>query len=160
MNEKEISQKSYSICGNMFISFIITLAAGTLCYEESVPESFIRIYRILIFSVCVFTWIIISLVSGIQNKWQYEVFTVLFWLIPPLAIYLANDGPETFRMSITMYLLSEFFTIMFIAPAEAMGEIFQMGAVPVIFVLMLTYTVAFLVGNLFSDNLKKVITLF
>ena len=150
----------YNFCGNMFISFIITFAAGTLCFEESLPESVINIYRMFVFIVCILTWIILSIISGVQNKWQYEIFTVLFWLVPPLVIYLANDGPEAFTMSMTMYLLSEFFAIMFSAPAEAVGEVLRIGAVPVMIVIVLLCTFAFLAGMLCSDKLKKVITLF
>lgn len=160
MSEKKLHKKSYSFCGNMFISFLITFAAGTLCYEEYVPESLIKFYRMFIFIICMLTWIILSVISGAKNKWQYEIFTVLFWLLPPLAIYLANDGPEVFRMSIPMYLLSEFSVILLTTPAEAMGEVFLMGGLPVIFMIVLICTFAFLAGNLFSDKLKKVITLF
>lgn len=152
MSEKKIHKKSYSICENMFISFIITFAAGSLCYEGYVPESLIKIYRMFVFILCILTWIVLSVISGAQNKWQYEIFTVLFWLIPPLAIYLANDGPEAFQMSMTMYLLSEMFIIMFRTPAEAVGEIFQMGATPIIFIIVLVCTFAFLAGNLFQTN--------
>ena len=144
----------------MFVSFIITFAAGTLCYEAYVPENIIKIYRMLIFVICLFTWIALSVISGVQNKWQYEIFTVLFWLIPPVTIFLANDGPEICRMSITMYVFSELFAIMFTAPAEAVGEILNLGVTPVIILVVLICTFAFLTGRLFSANLKKVITLF
>lgn len=152
MSENKIHKKQYSICENMFISFIITFASGTICYEGYIPEGLAKIYRTLIFVICLLTWIVLSVISGAQNKWQYEIFTILFWLIPPLAIYLSNDGPEVFRMSISMYLLSELFTIMFRTPAEAVGEVFRMGAVPVILIVVLICTFAFLAGNLFQTN--------
>lgn len=151
--------KPYSTCENMFISFMITFTAGVLCFENYMPESFIEIYRTAVFVLCIGTWLALSFCSGAGKKWAYEIFTVLFWLVPLLVIYLADNGPELFRMSIIMYLLSEFSAIVFIAPAEAVGGFFGMGAVPAIFVMVLICTLAFLAGNLLSEKLKKVITL-
>lgn len=154
-DEKKVHRRRYSLCENMFISFIITFAAGTICYESTLPEGFVNFYRTVVFILCIFTWIAISLFSGIRNKWQYEIFTVLFWIVPQIIIYLADNGPEFCRMSLTMYLLSEFSLIVFTRPAEAMGSAFRIGAVPMIFVIILVSTFAFLAGNLFSDKLKK-----
>lgn len=159
MREKKARDETYNFWGNMFISFIITFAAGHLCFEESLPENIMKMYRTLVFIICIFTWIVLSITSGIQDKWRYEVFTVLFWLIPPLVIYLANEGPEAFTMSITMYLLSEFFIIMFETPAKAVGEVLGIGSVPVMLEIVLICSFAFLAGNLCSEKLKKVITL-
>lgn len=148
-------KSSYSLCENMFILFMITFAAGVFCYEKNMTESFMKIYRTAVFAICIFMWLAISFFSGSKNKWQFEVFSVLFWIVPLLIIYLANNGPEFCRMSITMYLLSEFFTIMFITPAELIGSLLKLGAVPVIIIMVLVCSFAFLAGNLLSDKLKK-----
>ena len=159
-NMKEIrAAKEYSLCGNMFLAFIITFTAGTLRFEGYMPAGFINIYGPAVLIICLGTWIVLSLFSGALNKWSYEIFAVLFWLLPPLVIYLANDGPEAFRMSILMYLLSEFLAISVIAPAEAVGSVFGLGALPSVIIIVLICTFAYLAGNLFSDKIKKVIAL-
>ena len=145
----------YNLLENMFISFIITFAAGTFCYEEHMPESFMNFFRPAILAVCICTWIYIAFFSGVRNKWGFEIFAVIFWLAPQLIIYLAESGPEVCRMSITMYLLSEFFTIMFAAPAGQMGGLLKIDAFPCIIITVLMCTFAFLVGNLLFRPSQK-----
>ncbi len=152
---KHSGSSRYSLCENMFILFMITFAAGVLCYEKSMPESFTQLYKTAVFIICLFMWISLSLISGARNKWGFMVFTALFWFLPIIEIYLSNNGPEICRMSIVMYVLSEFFNIMFITPAGEIGELFKIGAVPVVIITALLSMFAFLAGNLFSDKLKK-----
>lgn len=152
--EKEKRVKYYFL-DNMFISFIITYAAGTICYEEYLPESFMNFFRPLMLAVCVCTWLYISFFSGVRSKWQFEIFAVIFWILPQLVIYLADSGPEICRMSVTLYALSELFLIMFNTPAEHIGGFIGVGAFPSIFIIVLLCTFAFLAGILLSDKLKK-----
>ncbi len=152
---KKHRKSSYSLCENMFLLFMITFAAGVFCYEKWMPESFMDIYLTVVFAVCIFTWLLISFFSGARNKWQFEIFTVIFWILPLLITYLADNGPEFCRMSITMYLLSEFSIVMFMTPAELIGSFIKIGPVPAILIMALVCSFAFLAGNLLSDKLKK-----
>ena len=106
-DEQPISKKkkNYSLCENIFISFMITFASGVLCFENYMPESFISIYRTFIFIVCIVTWLWLSFMSGVENKWGYEIFAAVFWLLPQLIMYLSDNGPEFCTMSVSGYFL-------------------------------------------------------
>ena len=148
-------QKNYSLCENIFISFIITFASGALCFENYVPESFISMYRTVMFIVCIAAWLWLSFLSGVENKWGYEIFAAVFWLLPQLIMYLSDNGPEFCTMSVTLYLLSESFRILFAAPdmmADAFGTIPPMMIMIIITVLS---GVSFFVGKLLSQKLKN-----
>lgn len=149
------NELKYNFLDNMFISFIITYAAGAFCYEGHQPESLMNFLRPLVLIICICTWLYISFFSGLSNKWGFEIFTVIFWLAPQIIIYLADSGPQVFRMSVTMYALSEFFLMMFNTSAEHMGSLFRLGVVPVIFIIVLGCTFAFLAGNFFEDKYKN-----
>lgn len=143
-----------SLCADMFLSFIITFAAGVFCFENYMPEQIMEIYRYAVIAVCIITWLWLSFTSGVNKRWQYEVFAVLFWLLPLLVIYLADEGPEFCRMSITMYLLSEFAVFISTAPALLAGSFAGLEAVPCIFVILLLCVFAFLAGILLSSDYK------
>lgn len=145
----------YNLAENMLISFLITFAAGASCYEESIPVSFIGLFRTVMIIMSIGTWFYISFFSGASSKWQFVIFTAIFWLAPQLIIYLADNGPEVCRMSTTMYLLSEFFSIMFNTPAEYMGGFFRIEAFPFIVIIALMCTFVFLAGTLFSMPREK-----
>ncbi|MGN0674748.1 MAG: DUF4094 domain-containing protein [Oscillospiraceae bacterium] len=155
INAEKKSTGRCSLCADMFLSFIITFAAGVFCYENYMPQQFMSIYRFAVIAVCIITWLGLSFSSGVRKRWQYEVFTVLFWLLPPLIIYLANEGPKFCRMSITMYLLSEFAEFISTAPALLVGSFADLGAVPCVFVILLLCIFAFLAGMLFSSEFSK-----
>ncbi len=148
-------KSSYSLCENMFITFIITFAAAATFFEGYMPESFVKIYRFFMCFACVVTWLWTSFSGGAREKWRFLIYTVIFWLLPFAVTFLSNDGPEFCRMSLTLYSLSEFFGMMFITPAEQIGSSLNMGAVPVILILMLICVFAFLAGNFMSEKLKK-----
>ena len=154
-HEHRHHRKKYNLLGNMFISFIITYAAGTLCFESHQPEAFITIYRFAVMAVCLMTWLGLSFECGARKKWSYTVFTAIFWLLPFLVIYLADYGPRFMRMSITMYLLSEFFGILITAPAEYFGSAISIGAIPSAIIIVLLCVFAYLAGVMLSDKLTK-----
>lgn len=155
VNEEKKSTSSRSLCADMFISFMITFAAGVFCFENYMPEKFMSIYRSAVLAICIITWLGFSFSSGVRKRWQYEVFAAIFWLVPPLIIYMANDGPEFCRMSITMYLLSEFAVFISTAPALLAGSILGLEAIPCIFVILLLCIFAFLAGLLLSSEFSK-----
>lgn len=153
--EKKNLKSSYSLTANMFIAFIITFAAGTICFESYMPENFTAIYRAAVIALCLITWFALSFISGKKKKWQFAVYSVLFWVLPQVIIFLANDGPEVFRKSITMYLLSEFSAILVSAPAEAVGSLINIKVIPFIIVMVLLCVFSFLFGYLINDKNKK-----
>lgn len=138
----------------MFLSFIITFAAAALTYEAYMPKNFMDFYGAAAVLACVMTWVTLSFLSGVFKKYDYMVFMLLFWLIPQIIIYAADSGPEIFRMSIVMYLLSEFSAMLTRAPAGAAGKLFGIGALPAVFVIVLLCVLLFLAGILFSDGKK------
>lgn len=153
--EKKRVRSSYSLTANMFMAFMITFAAGTICFEEFMPEKFVAIYSMAVIIVCLLTWFALSFISGKKNKWQFVVFSFLFWTLPQIIIYLANDGPEVFRKSITMYLLSEFSVILVTTPAEAAGSVINVKALPLTIIVVLLCVLCFFAGYLVEDSRKK-----
>lgn len=153
--EKKRIKSSYSLTANMFLAFMITFAAGTICFEEFMPEKFVAIYSTAVIAVCLLTWFALSFTSGRNCKWQFIVFSFLFWILPQVIIYLANDGAEVFRKSITMYLLSEFAAILVTAPAEAAGSVINVKALPLTIIIILLCILSFLAGYLVEDARKK-----
>ena len=145
-------RKRRSLCSDMFLSFIITFAAAVFTYDAYMPKNFMEFYSTLTVIVCLLTWAVLSFLSGVFKKYDYMVFMLLFWLIPQIIIYAAESGPEMLRMSIIMYLLSEFSSMLTHAPAEAAGHLlFKVGALPMVFIIILMCVFLFLAGILFSD---------
>ncbi len=153
--EKKRIKSSYSLTANMFMAFMITFAAGTICFEEYMPEKFVAIYSFAVIAVCLLTWFALSFISGKKGKWQFVVYAFLFWILPQVIIYLANNGSEVFRKSISMYLLSEFSAILITAPAEAVGSLINVKALPLTIIIVLLCILSFLAGYLVEDSRKK-----
>lgn len=153
---EKINHKSrYSLAENIFITFIITFAAASFCYEKYMPESFMKFYQFIMTAACLLTWLWLSFSGGARNKWRFVIYTAVFWLLPLILMYLSDNGPEFCRMSITLYVISEFFRMMFITLAEYIGNAFRLKAVPVLLIMFLVCIFTFLAGNLLSDKLKK-----
>ncbi len=150
---KKIKEKSsYSLTANMFIAFIITYAAGAICYESFMPEKFVTIYSTVVISVCFATWLLLSFLSGREGKWQFAVFAALFWIIPQLIIYLADSGPEVFMKSIIMYLLSELAVIFINSPIEKAGDLINVRVIPFTAVIVLMCLLSFLGGYIWGNK--------
>ncbi len=146
--EKKPAKSSYSLTANMFITFIITFAAGTMCFESYMPELFVTIYSFAVIVICLITWLVLSFVSGKKKKWQFAVYSAVFWILPQIVIYLADSGPEAFRKSIAMYLLSEFCSILVTAPIKAIGTLINVKVLPFAFIIVLMCVFSFLLGYL------------
>ena len=153
--ENRKHRSGYSLAENILITFIITFAAAAFCYEKYMPESFMKFYRFIMTTACMLTWLWLSFSGGARNKWRFLVYTAVFWLLPLIIIYLSDSGPEFCRMSITLYVISEFFRMMFINFAECIGNAFRLNAVPVLLIMLMLCVFAFLAGNFLSDKLKK-----
>ncbi len=155
LDDKKRKKREYRFGEKMFISFIITFSAGVFCYENYMPESFMNVYKYMVLGVCLLTWLVFSFFSGVNKKWQYSLFTVLFWLLPQLIIFLADNGPRAFRLSVTMYLLSEFSNILISAPVKLLGGLMNIKIIPCVMIIVLSCIFSFLSGVLLSDRLDK-----
>ena len=155
MSEEKSKNTESTLSGMMFTSFIITYAAGAFRFEEYMPQTFIVFYRYAVLSICLLTWFGFSFLCGTKRKWQYEVFTLCFWLIPPLVIWLANEGPRVFRMSLIMYLISEFANVLVISPAALFGDAAGIGETPSIIIILVICALCFAGGVLIARKLGR-----
>lgn len=146
--------RKYSLCADMFLSFAATFAAAAFTYEKYMPKRFMDIVCPAAVLACFMTWVCLAFLSGVYNKYGYAAFTVLFWLVPQIVIYLADEGPKFLRMSIIMYLFSEFSSFLTLSPAERVGKFIGIGALPAVFIIVLSCALFFLAGILFSDGKK------
>lgn len=153
--EKVVKKAEEPILGMMFSSFIITYATGAFCFENAQTEQFIGIYRYVALITCLLTWFGFSLACGIKKKWQYEVFAFCFWLLPLLIIYLANDGPEVFRLSLAMYLLSEFANVLTVSPALLIGNVINTGEFVSILIILILCVLCYIGGIFISRKLNR-----
>lgn len=153
ISEEMVSEKNrYSLTANMFMAFIITFAAGTVNFENYMPEKFIVVYRIVVTALCFATWLVLSFISGMNKKWQFVMYSSAFWILPNVIIYLANDGPEICRKSIIMYLLSELASIVSIPQLEAAGDLVNVNVIPFTAIVVLLCIFCYLGGYVASGD--------
>lgn len=115
------------ICEDMALLFFMTFCYSAVCCENYMPVSFMQVYKTVISLFFAGCWLCIMFKSGSRGRWQLLLFSVLFWFLPQLLIYLANDGPRVFRMSVLMYVLSEFSVFISSVPGTFVGKLFGMG---------------------------------
>ncbi|MCM1059049.1 MAG: hypothetical protein NC452_02010 [Eubacterium sp.] len=133
-----MSEKRQRLSGNaddMLAAFLATYALAAFSYEKYMPESFMKIFRFIVFSAFAAVWLFLSFKSGRRGGKKFPIFAVLFWVLPQLVAYLADNGPEVFRMSIIMYVLSEF--LMFLT-ADSTAVIGTAVGIPVSAAVTLT----------------------
>lgn len=145
-------RRKRSFAADMFALFIITFSAAAFAYEGYMPESFMNIFGPAVAFVCVLTWMSYSFIGGAFKKYKYMIFMLLFWLIPQVIIFLADSGPEFFRMSITMYLLSEFLSMLTRSSAYAFGSLFGLNAFSSVVIIILLCAFSYLGGMLLSEG--------
>lgn len=155
LQEKAIVKSSYSLTANIFLAFIITFAAGTVSFESHMPQNFITIYSGCVTAICFATWLVLSFISGNKKKWQFVIFSSIFWILPNVVIWLANDGPEVFRKSIIMYLLSELAAIVSLPQLELVGGLINLATIPFTVIVVLACIFCYLGGYLTSDDEEK-----
>lgn len=143
----------------MFAAFTSLYALSAFAYENDyeLPEGFMEIWRTIVFIVTAFAWIIPSFKSGYSKRIAFPVFTVISQALPLLIIFLANDGPRAFKMSITMYALSEFFSFICYGPVHIFTEKFDeypiyLSGLAVILVCIVSYVFGIITAKL---NKKK-----
>ena len=154
MNSQEntIEKSNYSLSANIFMAFIITFAASTLSFESYIPENFIAVYSVVVMVICFVTWFVLSFISGKEKKWQFVIFSSIFWILPNVVIWLANDGPEAFRKSIVMYILSELAAVVSIPQLEWGGGLINVATIPFTIIIVLLCVICYLGGYLMSDD--------
>lgn len=130
--------RTYGLSDDMLLAFLITFAAAVAGYVENMPEAISNLYSGILTVMLIFVWLGLSIYSGLHSKWKFAVFTALFWLIPVIMIVLYESGPQVFGMSVTMYVLSEFFRLLVIdSVTPVIGFIGMQGLTcPVIFLLL------------------------
>ncbi len=150
MSEK--TEKRRTSAGDMLAAFLITFALACFSYEKYMPESFMKIYNAVIFIIFAAVWVGLSFKNGYGKKLAFPVFALLFWIVPPLIILLAENGPEFCRMSITMYILSEFAGLIVTLPAEITGGVIGISAVAAGIVIVLLCAAGYLSGMYLSEK--------
>ncbi len=145
---------AYSLLSNMLVAFLITFAASVESLDKSLPENLQSLFSNLIVVVCFLTWVGISFISGCRKKWGFAFFSVIVWILPQVIIFLANDGPRFFRMSLIMYALSEFSGVFSTALLEKMLG-WLSGNAAVCAGIMTAVCVLFWLGGFFAKKIKN-----
>ncbi len=153
MSEKK--RKPSDIVGEFLAAFLITYALAVFSYEKYMPESFMKAFNVLVYIAFAATWLWLSFKNGMKKAVAFPVFTVLYWLVPQLVIYLADSGPEVFRMSIIMYLLSEFSIIITTVPSELIGSAINVSVPAAITIILLLSAAAYMAGMLVNVRKKR-----
>lgn len=143
---------SCNIVSNMFLASIITFTAGCMCFEKYMPEAFSSVYSTAVIIICLCVWLVLSFVSGAKKKWEFAVFSAIFWIVPQVIIYMANDGPEFCRKSITMYLLSEFSDIIINSTATKICDVIGVGTIAFTAIMILLCVFSFFAGYIAYDK--------
>ncbi|MGN0695391.1 MAG: hypothetical protein ACI4J5_01350 [Oscillospiraceae bacterium] len=156
---KEHAKSLSGSADNMFMTFLISLAAGASNYENYLPEQAGRFYGTVVWTACVLTWIVLSFMSGYRKKWQFEVFTAVYWILPAVLIYLANSGPKVFRFSLIMYSLSEFCSMILMQPVYMLSGRLGMGDAGGIVIIMAACLLCFGAGLFVNINRDKLVRL-
>lgn len=110
-----MNKKSFD---DILAAFLITYALAAFSYEKYIPEGIMKFVQAVTFVAFTVVWLWNSFKNGKRRSMAFPIFTVVFWILPPVIIYLANDGPEIFRMSIIMYVLSELSDLIIVVPMK------------------------------------------
>lgn len=110
-----MNKKSFD---DIFAVFLITYALAAFSYEKYMPEEIMKLVHAAAFAAFAVSWLGLSFKNGKRKSVIFPIFTILFWVLPRVVVYLANDGPKVFRMSIIMYVLSEFSDFLTFVPIK------------------------------------------
>lgn len=132
--------------------FLITYAAAALSFEKYVPEGIINFLGAIYFIAFAAVWMWLSYKNGRKKSIVFPVFTAVFWLLPHLIIYLSNSGSEVFRMSVIMYVLSEFSDLIAIVPIKITGNIAGISAYGAAAVILLLCGASYFFGRFTAEE--------
>lgn len=139
----------------MLAAFLATYALASFSYEKYMPESFMRIFRFAVLALFAAAWLWFSFRSGLRTGRKFPIFAVLYWILPHIIIYLADNGPEVLRMSIIMYVLSEFMIFLATVPAETVGAALGIASPAATAVILLLCGSAYMSGYLINTRKTK-----
>lgn len=131
---------------DILVSFLITYAFAAYSYEKYVPEGIMKFMQAVTFVAFVAVWLVNSFKNGKRKGVIFPIFAAAFWLLPQIIIYLANNGPEVFRMSITMYVLSEFSDLVTVVPMKITGSVVGISAYGAMAVILLLCAACYVFG--------------
>ncbi|MDE6762391.1 MAG: hypothetical protein K2J73_01775 [Oscillospiraceae bacterium] len=146
-----MSEKKQVFSGSfedMFAAFLATYALASFSYEKYMPESFMRIFSFAVFALFAAAWLWFSFKSGRRSGRKFPIFAVLYWIVPHILVYLADNGPEVLRMSIVMYVLSEFMIFLTTVPAGVVGTAVGISSSYATAVILLLCGAAYMSGYL------------
>lgn len=152
-----MSEKKQRLSGNaddMIAAFLATYSLAAFSYEKYMPESFMRIFRFIVFAAFAAIWLFLSFKSGRRAGRKFPIFAVLFWILPQIIIFLADNGPEVFRMSIIMYVLSEFLTFLTADSSGVIGAAIGISAPAAMALILLLCGAAYMSGYLMFTRKK------
>ena len=132
----------------MLAAFLATYALASFSYEKYMPESFMKIFRFAVFALFAAAWLLFSFKSGRRSGRKFPIFAVLYWIVPHILVYLADNGPEVLRMSIIMYVLSEFMTFLTTVPAGVIGTAVGISPSAATVVILMLCGAAYMSGYL------------
>lgn len=141
-----------NVFDDILIAFLATYALMAFSFEKYASENVMKPFRALIIIAFFAVWLWYSFKNGRTRSVIFPIFAVLFWLLPKAVIFLSNDGPEIFRMSVIMYVLSEFSEIIFGGPMEEISGIFGISSVGAAAVLLLACAASYLLGMFITEN--------
>lgn len=133
-------------------AFLITYAAASFSFEKYMPEKIAKFLQAVCFIAFAGLWLGLSFKNGRQKGIAFPIFTAMFWLLPQLIIYLANSGPEVFRMSVTMYVLSEFSELLANVPIKITGEIAGTSAFGAAAIILLLCGACYFFGRFWAEE--------
>lgn len=132
--------------------FLITYALAVFSYEKYMPEIIMKFMQAVTFVLFAISWLWLSFKNGKRKGVAFPIFAVFFWIFPQLIIYFANNGPEIFRMSVTMYVLSEFSDLLTTVPMKITGSVAGISAYGAAAVILLLCTACYLFGMLIEED--------
>lgn len=153
-SDEGCAKKIFGTADKMFMAFMITFAASSMNYEAYIPEKAAMLYRVCLWSVCAVVWIVISFTSGMKGKWQFELFAVLYLIVPQTVIFLNESGPEFCRFSIPMYSLSQFSQLLLMQPVYMLGNLMNMSNIIISLIYITISLLIFAVGFLVNKKFK------
>ena len=152
--EKSFRKKIFGTADKMFMAFMITFAASSMNYEAFIPEKAAMLYRMCLWSVCAAVWVVLSFTSGMKEKWQFELFAVLYLIVPQAVIFLNESGPEFCRFSIPMYSLSQFSQLLLMQPVYMLGNLMNMSNIIISLIYITISLLIFAAGFLVNKKFK------
>ncbi len=138
-----MNKKSFD---DILAAFLITYALAAFSYEKYMPEGIMKFLQAMVFVAFAAVWFWNSFINGKRKGRAFAIFAAAFWILPPVIIYLANDGPEIFRMSIIMYVLSELSDLLIVVPMKAAASAVGVSAYGAMAVILLICAACYLFG--------------